>query len=162
MTQPHYPPITEATLTPFRAVEIQLRENPGLLDDAACPYDPLVKAMLRRLSGDVTVSTGSVELMTDPAAGELDSEIADLYRTVKRDMQTYTGSDMKDKMAFLKTAQDLLTKLVDLQTRRINIRNMAQAMRAVIEVMEEFLTPAQRTEFIEKLGEMAEAKANHA
>jgi len=153
MTTAQYPPITEASLTPFRAIEIQLKSNPGLLDDAKCPYPPMVKAMLRRLTGDMSVDTTTrlIETMVDPTGDELDREIADLYVTVKNDANTYSGSDMKDKMSFLKTANDLLTKIVDLQGKRINIRNMARAQRALVEAMEGYLTPAQRTEFLTKL-----------
>lgn len=153
MTKASYPPITEASLTPFRAIEIQLKSNPGLLDDPACPYVPLVKAMLRRLILDEPVNTGTdfADKLANPAEGDLDREIAELYQTVKRDAAAYTGSDMKDKMSFMKTANDLLTKIVDLQARRLNIRNMARMQRAFVESMEEFLTPAQRTTLISKL-----------
>lgn len=145
-----YPSITEASLTPFRAVEIQLHSNPGFLDDPACPYPPSTKAMLRRLTGAEPAAATGTDL-TDPAEAKLDEEIANLFRTVKRDSDTYTGSDMKDKMSFLKTATDLLSRLIDLQSKRFNIRNMARAQRAFVEVLEEFMTPAQRTEIISKL-----------
>lgn len=153
MTKAHYPPIVEATLTPFRAIEIQLQSNPGFLDAEECPYPPQIKAMLRRLTGDMSVDTGTgaAQKLVDAGEDALDLEIAEIYLTVKRDMGTYTGSDMKDKMSFLKTAQDLLTKLVDLQARRHNIRNAAKMQRSVVEALEEFLTPAQRTAFISKL-----------
>lgn len=146
----HYPPITEAMLTPFRAIEAQLMSNPGLLDEPECPYPPLVKAMLRRLAGEAGVDTGT-DMLVDASSDRLDVEIASLYQTVKRDAATYTGSDMKDKMSFLKTSNDLLTKIVELQTKRFNIRNSARTQRAVVDAMEEFLTPAQRTSFIERL-----------
>lgn len=151
MANPSYPTITEASLTPFRAIEVQLTTFPDLLDRAECPYPPLVKAMLRRLIGGEMVDTGTSSL-SDAAERTLDDEIAAIYQSVRREADHYSGSDPKDKMSFLKTSNDLLTKLVDLQSRRINIRNMALTQRAVVEAMEEFLTPAQRTQFIDKLG----------
>lgn len=147
----HYPPLTEASLTPFRAIEVQLGQDPGFLDRDDCPYQPMVKAMLRRLIGGEKVDTGTTDLLVDESDGALDREIAAIYQTVKTDMRDYSGTDMKDKMSFLKTGNDLLTKLVDLQSKRYNIRNMARMQRAVIESMEVYLTPAQRTEMINKL-----------
>lgn len=147
---PSYPNITEAALTPFRAIEIQLKATPDLLDRPECPYPPLVKAMLRRLIGGEMVNTGSDTLL-DAAEASLDEEIASLYRTVRQDANNYTGSDMKDKMAFLKVSNELLTKIVDLQSKRFNIRNMARMQRIVIEAMEEHLDPAQRSALIEKM-----------
>lgn len=70
---------------------------------------------------------------------------------VKQDAATFTGTDTKDRMSFLKTANDLLTKLVDLQAKRFTTRNMAKMQRLVVETMEEHLDPGQRTEFIKKL-----------
>jgi hypothetical protein len=156
METPRYPNITELSLTPFRAIEIQLKGTPDLLDRPDCPYPPLVKAMLRRLVGGETgVDTGSdTEVnrkLVDASESALDLEIADLYATVKRDSANYTGSDMKDKMAFMKISGDLLTKIISIQEKRFNIKNMAQMQRTVVEALEEYLTPAQRTEFIEKM-----------
>ena len=151
MTSPHYPPLSEASLTPFRALEVQLKSVPDLLDRPECPYPPTVKAMLRRLVGGEKVDTGFVERLIDPGDAELDREIAQITETVKLDMKNYTGSDMKDKMSFLNTGNNLLVKLVDLQSKRFNIRNMARAQRVLVETMEQFLTPAQRTAFIQQI-----------
>lgn len=156
--RPYYPPLTDVQMTPIRAIAAQIEKFPDILDRPDCPYDHGVKVILRRLvmadkMGGIRDEMGIDNLVE--ASGEgLDREIASLYQTVKRDGEAYTGSDMKDKMAFMKTAHDLLSKLVDLQTKRFNVRNMAKMQRAVIEALEEFLTPAQRTALITKLKDM--------
>lgn len=153
MKSPQYPTITEATLTPFRAIEIQLRDTPDLLDRAECPYPPTTKVLLRRLTDATVGMVGAVKgdplTIADEAA--LDDEIAALYRSVKVSSDTYVGTDVKDKMSLMKVSNDLLTKLVDLQAKRFNIRNMARMQRIVVEALEEHLSPGQRTEFITKL-----------
>lgn len=153
--QPHYPPLDDLKMMPFRVIAAQFEKFPDLLDRPECPYAHGVKVMLRRLMiadkmGDLKDEV-AIDGLTDAASDALDREIASLYLTVKQDGERYTGADMKDKMAFMKTAHDLLSKLVDLQTKRMNIRNMAKMQKAVVEVMEEFLSPAQRTQFITKL-----------
>lgn len=160
-TPPYYPPLTSAQMTPFRAIEVQLQANIGYLNDERCPYPHDVKLMLRRLAnvdGGGTVAADArlqqAQDLVDPSSGALDLEIADLYITVKNDSASYTGSDMKDKMSFMKTAQDLLSKIVDLQSKRMNIRQMARMQKAVIETMEEFLDNAQRSKFIQKLKDL--------
>lgn len=154
MSKPHYPPLSEATLTPFRAIEIQLQNDPDFLDRPECPYPPMIKAMLRRLAGgQMAVATGTedAQALVDAGLEGLDIEIAKLFLQVKQDINTYTGSDPKDKMAFTRTAQDLLSKIVDMQAKRYNVRNFARAQAIMVEVLEEFLTPAQRTTFLTKL-----------
>lgn len=153
MTTPTYPAITEAMLTPFRAIELQLQAHPTMLEDPACPYPSAVLAYLNRLTrpaGAVVQGDGH-DPLTVADGDELDVEIANLYRMVKQDAATFTGTDTKDRMSFLKTANDLLTKLVDLQAKRFTTRNMAKMQRLVVETMEEHLDPGQRTEFIKKL-----------
>lgn len=156
--RPYYPPLTDVQLTPIRAIAAQIEKFPDILDRSDCPYEHGVKVILRRLvmadKMDGLRDETGIDTLVDASGEGLDREIASLYLTVKQDGQTYTGSDMKDKMAFMKTANDLLTKIVDLQTKRFNVRNMAKMQRAVIEAMEEFLTPAQRTSLITKLKDM--------
>jgi hypothetical protein len=153
MQTPQYPTITDAALTPFRALEIQLKDIPDLLDRAECPYPPTIRAMLRRLTrtdmAGVHVEKG--DPLTQADEGALVDEIAALYRSVKTDATAYVGTDIKDKMSLMKTSNDLLTKLVDLQGKAFNIRAMARMQRLIVETMEEHLTPGQRTEFITKL-----------
>lgn len=153
MSTPHYPSISDAMLTPFRAIELQLKTHPTMLEDPNCPYPPAVLAYVRRMvlvDGAAPKSAGPDPLTI--ADGEaLDQEIAKLYQMVKTDAATFTGTDTKDRMSFLKTCNDLLTKLVDLQARRFNVRNMAKMQRQVVETLEEFLEPGQRTAFIQKL-----------
>lgn len=154
----YYPPLSEASMTPFRAIELQLKQDPGYLDAPECPYPPMVKAMLRRLGGEFGGDTGfgggggeEVNGLVDAASDTLDIEIAKLYKSVQRDSVTYQGSDTKDKMSMTKMAADLLARLIDLQMKRENIRNFARGQKAMIECMEAYLTPAQRTEYIAKL-----------
>lgn len=149
MSTPHYPVIDEALLTPFRAIELQLQTFPDMLSDPACPYGPAVRAYVQRLVKAKTIE--GPDPLTQADSEELDQEIASLYRQVKSDAATYSGTDPKDKMSFLKTSNDLLTKLVDLQSKRFNTRNMARMQRQVVEALEEFLDPGQRTDFIKRL-----------
>lgn len=150
MSTPTYPTITEAMLTPFRAIELQLQTHPTMLEDPVCPYSNSVLAYVNRLVKRAEAADGP-DPLTIADSDELDQEIANLYRMVKNDAATFTGTDTKDRMSFLKTSNDLLTKLVDLQAKRFQVRNMAKMQRLVVETMEEFLDPGQRTTFIQRL-----------
>ncbi|AKU43533.1 hypothetical protein CPT_Seuss7 [Caulobacter phage Seuss] len=160
--KPFYPPLTDVQLTPFRALVAQFEKFPDILDRPECPYDHGVKVMIRRLLMADKVNGGSrdeieIDGLVDASADAIDREIAALLLQVKRDSSVYAGSDPKDKMAFMKGSHDLLSKLVDLQTKRFNVRNMAKMQRLVIEHLEEFLTPAQRTTLITKLKDLIDA-----
>jgi len=146
---PKYPGVTDATLVPFRAIELQLKEFPDLLDRPECPYPPHIKAFLRRLTGEPGTAPVPVE-----AFGEDDllREITELYETLRRTSESVNTNDAKDKIAMLKTSADLLTRMVDLKGKALNQREMARFQKLVVEILETVITPAQRAEFIEKMG----------
>lgn len=146
--KPYYPTLTDAQLVPFRALEAQLGQFPDLLDRQDCPYPPHIRTLVRRLIGE------HVGPVVDEAMGDDDlvQETINLYREIQRASTNVNTSDPKDKMAIFKTSADLLTKLVALREKAVNIRQMSQFQKAVVEVLESVLEPAQRSDFVEKIG----------
>lgn len=145
---PTYPTLTDAQLVPFRALEAQLVQFPDLLDRQDCPYPPHIRTFVRRLIGE------HVGPIVDAPMGDDDlvQETINLYREIQRASTNVNTSDPKDKMAIFKTSADLLTKLVALREKAVNIRQMSQVQRTVVECLESILEPAQRSQFVEKLG----------
>jgi hypothetical protein len=141
-----YPRLDDATLIPFRAIEALLKQTPDLLQRDDCPYSASVREFLVTRLGK-----GEFKKI-DYSDDDLETEIADLYTELKRAGLSVTMSDPKDKIAMLKTASELLTKLVSLKERIQNVRQMGQFQRTVVELMERILTPAQRSNFVDSLG----------
>lgn len=139
-----YPVITDASLIPLRAIEVQLQQNPGYLDAADCPYAPSVVQSLKRLCDiDSRVASSS-----DYSEDDLLGEIVGLYKELK---DINISSDVKDNIAMLKARGDLLTKVMSLKERALNARDMAKFQKKVVEILETVFTPAQRNEFLEIL-----------
>lgn len=146
-TSPKYPTITDAHLVPFRALELQLKEHPGLLDMAACPYPPHIKSIVRRLLGDGTPAAPTVYSDDD-----LEREISDLYTELRRLGVEANSGDAKDKISVIKQSAELLGKLVGFRERIINVREMNKFMKTVMQLLETVISPAQRSDFIENMG----------
>lgn len=146
--KPTFPTLTDAQLVPFRTLEIQLKQFPDLLDRQDCPYPPHIRTLVRRLIGE---HVGPIvdEPMDDD---DLVQETVNLYREIQRASLNVNTSDPKDKMTIYKTSADLLTKLIALREKAVNMREMSNFQKSVIEVLESVLTPAQRSDFVEKLG----------
>lgn len=148
---PKYPTITDATLVPIRAIEVQLKEFPDLLVRPECPYPPPIRTFLGRLLGEVREGLGGVEYSDDDTI----QEISDLYTELKRiafKAGQVSGGDTKDQMAVLKTSSDLLSKMVDLKAKAFSVRDMSRFQKAVVEMLEAVLTPPQRSDFIDRMG----------
>lgn len=139
---PRYPPISDTSLVPVRAVQALLKNHPDALDQQDCPYSPSIRAFLREL---FAIRAEAVEVYDDD---ELGIEIVRLYKEVQR-MQA--SSDPKEAAQIAKTKAGLLEKMLEMRERQINVRNMAKFQKVVVETMETILTPAQRSDFTEKL-----------
>jgi CBS-domain-containing membrane protein len=142
-----YPNITDAMLIPFRAIEVQLDTAPDLLDRPECPYPAHVKALLKRLLGG---SDPPPKERKEFSNEDLELEIQDLYEELRN---TTIKGEAKEQIALVKTRADLLTRMVGLKERALNARDMARFQRTVITTIDAHLTPAQRSEFLEQLGQ---------
>lgn len=148
--KPSYPTVTDAHLVPFRALELQLKEHPDLLDRGDCPYPPHIRTFLRRLTGDATAPR--VEAMEDE---DLEAQITELYRELRILGSQVNTADAKDKVSVIKQSVELLGKLVSFRERISNVREMNKFQKAVLDVLETVISPDQRANFIEKLGKFA-------
>lgn len=154
IAKPSYPTVTDSSLVPFRALELQMKQYPDLLTREDCPYPPSVKTFLAKVLNpqgvrELPVESGNTSMSDE----DLESEIVLLYRDLQKASSQITGIDPKDKAAFLKTTSDLLTKMVALRERQMNVRQMGKFQKTVVELLEGVMTPAQRTEFVEKMGQ---------
>ena len=140
---PTYPKLNEASLIPFKALMLQLKDDPDLFSRSECPYEVGVKDFLAELLGGAQ----------EPKSYDDDNlvhETIKLFEVAKEATQM-TVADPKDRVAMVKNASDLLGKLIAMRQTAMNIRSMSQFQKTVIEVLEGVLEPHQRSEFIEKL-----------
>jgi len=73
-------------------------------------------------------------------------------RKLYRDLQAAgTGMDPNDKMAYFRTSTSLLEKLLGMQERANNLKQISDFYHLVMDIMEGVLSPTQRTEVMERL-----------
>jgi hypothetical protein len=141
---PHFPSIESEDIVPFNSIMAQGRE---ILADEACPYSPDVKAFLERLFG--------VDLNIDHTfdIDELDKQIYTTYEAVRVEMANLKTTDPKDRMSVFRMGTQLLEKLTTTRASVRNMKWMGEFQSRVMTAIEEVLDPAERTRFIEILGE---------
>jgi hypothetical protein len=153
VTQPYYPSIDDALLVPFRALQQQLVKTPDLLTRAECPYPPAIRAELTQLLQAPAPEAMDLDLED---IDTLEGEISQLYRNVKAFSAGMAQSKDKDAINLYKTLTSLLEKIMEMRGSVLNMKNMSDFQRRVLEVLDNIVTPEQRAEFIEKLGSFAE------
>lgn len=147
-----YPLLTTSTLsvTGLRAVRLLMEKSPDYLDQAGCPYGPELKSFLRELFKPTVTAPRKMIRYDDD---EIFTEVCDMYDQVRTSIDTLGAVDAKERSQILKNATDLLTKLVSLREKQSSIRDQGRFVKSVIELLEAVLTPAQRTEFLTRMGE---------
>jgi hypothetical protein len=168
MSETYYPELEPGGLLPVRIIFTALLADPLWLERPACPYEPQLCEEIRDLwikvrarketssaaaPRDVTIRSGITQW------DDLGTELLNLYNELRTFSSTGAGDDegggldAKEQLAFFRTATSLMDKLVGLGERTHNIKSVSQFQAAVLNVFEQVLTPEQRTQAMELLGE---------
>ena len=132
-----------------------LEENPDYLDDPECPYEDDTRKILLRLVPKGNIKNRIKEIQTlDPEEDRwefLDREVQSLYNDLKKQAEVLGTSTSSEKMSYFRTATSLLEKLVSLQERTVGLKRIGEFHTTVMEVMDDILSPDQRTTVMKKL-----------
>jgi len=149
----YYP--EEDHLPTLMVVLNSIREYPDYLGKN-CPYSPEMQAeLLRVLKNPSTTEDGVSE---EPYLGHytdkwtaVDRERMALYGELQELRNNFDAEDTTEQLQTIKTMATLLDKLTEVGDRSKWMRQLADFRRGVLEVMENTLTPDQRTEVMTKL-----------
>lgn len=150
-----YPPVEAKNLTPFHTIKALLEKDPGYLDAAACPYEPEVKATIKKMMAGfgLMIADQAVALET---AEDLEAQLNGIYSNLVTFGKNVGVNDTGDKIAWAKASMGLLDRIIQLRERVYNFKNYSDFQKRVFECLDGVVEPAQRSEFIEKLGKFSE------
>lgn len=141
---------------PMRVLIQQMINDPLYLERPECPYGDDTREALRQLelmwkvAGRAREAKGR-ERVREERTGvekyeELTREAQDLYADLVELRSTIeTEGDVKEKLAFFRTATALLDKLVALGERSANLKNISEYQARVLTVFEQVMDGEQRT-----------------
>lgn len=144
-----YPRIDTALLTPFRALKGLMLSDPEYLSRPECPYTLDVREFITELFS--TGSVGPSVALETPE--DLERELAVSYDQLRRMGEKIDVIDAKDRIQWAKAQMGLLERIIALRERVLNMRMISEFQRGVIALLDEVLEPAQRTAFVERLGQ---------
>ena len=157
-----YPPCPNEGDVTFllETVVRHLQEDDQYLDDIECPYGPELRLLLQSMAPkviDPDDMIGRASELEDANPDEdrwvfLDREVQALYQSLKKQADNLTNSTSAEKMSYFRTATSLLEKLVGLQERTVGLKRISEFHNTVMEIMEDVLSPDQRTRVMDQLG----------
>lgn len=150
---PLYPRIDVDFETTLKVLVEQITAEPGYLQHKDCPYTKDVKAILKVFEIDKSsAGQGSGEgreLIDNPNL--LLDEILDTYEELIANKPTSKDDDAAAMMSYFRTRTSLLEKLVSIREETMNAAKFIEFRRIILSLMEEYLTPEQRSELLSRL-----------
>lgn len=158
MSHHHFPDITEHADWAVKLIFKLALEEESYLTDADCPYTPEFKAIIAKA---VQVNSAKDEDAEDdhPKApiteemidSNLDQDLYTVFEDLKSYGKTITKSDQTERMAYFRTATSLLERLVGARERALGIKQIRSFQDTVLTIMEEVMSPDQRTTVMDRL-----------
>lgn len=177
---PRITPAAEKSLIDIAAI---LQENPEALKSPECKYSPklthalniiMVVGATRNMGVDlneeiqklhkqhVTLHGNphdptSAQALTETDLSEgvdLELETRTMYHEMKKLFLTISGMETKEKSDLIKTSSNLLEKLINLQEKAIGINQFNHFKSFIVDSMDKYLTPVQKTEFVDGIEEI--------
>ncbi|KGX18978.1 hypothetical protein [Burkholderia pseudomallei] len=153
----HYPVITDHVEWSIKMIITLATENAAYLDDEACPYGVDFKKVISNLihrqvqPEQKKVDIADFEITEDQIDSSLDIDLYRVFADLKNYGKTIPQSDQTERMAYFRTATSLLERLVTARERALGIKQIRDFQDTVLSIMEECMSPDQRTEVMERL-----------
>lgn len=163
MSERHYPEITDHAAWALKTILTLASEDVMYLRDPDCPYDAQIKNIFDRAIAHqrlVERAEGEDKQEEKPPAPpvseeEIDATLASDLHSVFVELKDYgkriAVGDQTEKMAYFRTATSLLERLVNARERALGVKQIKDFQDTVLNIMEEVLTPDQRTDVMDRL-----------
>jgi len=148
----YYPQLPEGAAEGVELILRALSEDPEYLQDPDCPYSLADIESLQRIAGldQLWMDDEDDEEDGDQWA-RLERDTKRIFKSLMAEQQSLGNKDNAEKMAFFRTATSLLDKLVGIQERAANLRQIHKFHDTVMTIMEDVLEAGQRTEVMDRL-----------
>ncbi len=147
---PFYPKITEDSVLTMTLVRQNLENDPKYLDHKDCPYSDVIKKFFR--VGIVPLQAETTDIFAD--GNDLET-VEQQIKLVLSDLGAMAaqmiGADTNERLNYLRIKTPLLEKLIAMQERIFNLKELAQFRTTVLNGLEEICDKDQITRFMRHL-----------
>ena len=146
MNDRYYPAVDEETILMIRRLSAS---DPDYFTDPDCPYSPELIASLggKAGEGELPAVPAGFTLNLDNIDGELDR----LYNQLRQFGESLERADAAEKNTYFRLSVTLLEKMTELKERAVGVRQTKEFTDTVLRIMEDQLTPDQRTKIMHQL-----------
>ena len=138
-----YPELPVGLGDVLAAIEFKLKVDKGFLDREGCPYDEKTRVYLRKLVGGVDGGVGEAVDWGGDDLPVIESEIKRAITEMNRLFSTVQNLETSEKIQLLKAHSALLERLVAMNERVYNVKEISEFMRTMMTFMKEILSKDQ-------------------
>jgi hypothetical protein len=141
----YYPAFPEKEVWALKVMKQSLEEDPDYFNHPDCPYGDDLKAVFDVVRVTQTSSVGNVD--------ELEAEVTVLFEELKEFGGDLEKTDVSERMAWFRTRTSLLEKILDIKKEAAGVKQVQEFQNRVLGILEDVMTPDQRTEIMQRLKE---------
>lgn len=147
---PDFPPALFSTLNTWKKL---IQEDTTYLEDDTCPYEPNEVELLQELFSDSPNGTSIAPNIPEDLdeVPDFETEALQLYRDMKEFKNKLSTSDTSEMTSTFRTMVSLMEKILDVQERASGIKQFGGFKSFILDSMERYLSPQQKSEFVEEM-----------
>lgn len=154
----YYPELKNPTslASALKLIARKLKEDPNFLLDPECPYpDELIECLQDTL---VVVQIKADEPEAVPINSTIDIEVeaTTLFHEMKVFKKDLDKSDVTERAAMFRTLTSLMEKIIGIKERASALKNFGQFQDIILELIDGYLDPKQRTELTDRLKKLGD------
>lgn len=154
-----YPRLAPGIIDNLKIVQARMNKDPEFLTAPECPYEPLIVQWLRNNLGQKTPEVVDVAAAVQDDWDEKNPEAwsdtaqksRELYRKLEELLDTTT--DTGETLNIIKAQTSQLERLVTIGDKALGHKKTAEFFQIMHTIMDDVLTPDQRTKIIELMGD---------
>lgn len=155
MSTPHFPNFSRETQAFLSIISSLLQNDPGSLDVPECPYSVEQLELLKSVFLTSSAGSPSLESLADEEINiDIEKEAKQLFRDMKTFKTSLSSDDSSEKVQIFRVLSSLLEKLLEMAERAKGVKQYEQFQALVLDAVDRYLTPQQKSEFVDTLGDL--------
>lgn len=146
-----YPQLRDETVLGFNVVLKNLLEDPEYLDDPSCPYSPMIKTFFEKVTNLTTLDEVEDLFEGQDDVLVLEDQIKRAFNNIDDIGKKMIGNDTAEKMNYYKLKAMLMEKLLNMQERIYNIKEMSQFRFIIMDFLDQQCTKDQISGLMKQL-----------
>lgn len=152
-----YPEFTPEMQRNLNLWEKFIENSQTYLSDPECPYTETQILLLQKLFQKTQLKTTDDVLLEgadDTSDLDIEVESRKLYQEIKTFRSNLSIDDVSEKASMFRVASSLLEKLLEIMERSKGVKQFEQFQALIINTMDRYLDPQQKSEFVEEINNL--------